>query len=389
VVVQAGTYSERVQVRRSGAAGSPITFRSQGPVIMGGFTINASYARIVGFDISTVSSAFPDGVGVFINGSNNEILNNSIHDTCNEGIWAYGGKARDSVMTSYNTIRGNRIIRAEMTGIMVEGRNSLVESNDISHTLQTVPGCSASNDADGIRYFGRGHTIRKNYVHDITLTESPSAHIDATQTWGPARNIIFEQNVFDIPNDIIPGATVGLGFTMESIDGQVDGLIIRNNVFINHYTGYGIDTQTGAGTLLNLTIVNNTFVRVDGYGSGGGGMGIWITGRVQNAIVKNNAFYDYGYDGDNYIRVTGGSGVVIGNNSITKTNGVAPTGSPYPHDLWMVDAQFVNPAARDFHLRRTSPLIDAGAALPDVTDDLDRVARPQRTRSDIGAYEYF
>ena len=201
--------------------------------------------------------------------------------------------------------------------------------------------------------------------------------------------MIFEQNVFDIPNDIIPGQTVGLGFTMESVDGQVDGLIIRNNVFINHYTGYGIDTQTSTSTpLSNLTIVNNTFVRVDGYGTGGGGMGIWITGKVQNAIIKNNAFYDYGYDGDNYIRVTGGSGLDIGNNSITKSNGAAPSGSPSSGDLWMVDAKFVSVAARDFHLQSTSPLIDKALTLSTVTDDLDGTPRPQGRPYDIGAFQY-
>ena len=388
VNVSAGTYNERIKVTRSGASGSPITFQGQGSVLTYGFEITTNYIRVIGFDIRTVSGGFPNGMGVYIYGSHNELLNNYIHNTCNEGVWAYGGSSRDSATTSYNTIKGNTIVRAQMTGIMVEGQNNLVESNDISHTLQTPPGCGTSGDADGIRYFGVGHTIRKNHVHDILLSESPSAHIDATQTWGPAQNMIFEQNVFDIANDIIPGQTVGLGFTMESIDGQVDGLIIRNNVFINHYTGYGIDTQTGAGTLKNLTIVNNTFVRVDGFGTGGGGMAIWITPQVQNAIIKNNSFYDYGYDGDNYVRVTGGSGLDIGNNSITKSNGVAPSGSPYSGDLWMVDAKFVSVSARDFHLQSTSPLVDKALTLSRVTNDLDGTPRPQGSRPDIGSCEY-
>jgi len=391
VYVRPGSYNERVRVTRSGAAGFPVTFQAYSGVTTLGFSINASHIRVLGFNITTRTGSFPEGIGIYILGSYNEIVNNWIHDTCRQGILADAGvsPSHDSAATSYNTIRGNTVVRAQRGGVWVEGQNNLVESNDISHTLQSPPGCGTFGDADGILYFGIGHTIRKNYVHDILLLESPTAHIDATQTWGAARNIIFEQNTFDIPDSLVgnPAVSAGTGFTMESLDGPVDNLIIRNNLVINRHTGYAVDTQSTGGNLRNLTIVNNTFARLDGFGVGGG-MGIWITSKVENARIENNAFYDYGYAGDNYIRVTGGSGVVIGNNSITKTNGVAPTGSPYPNDLWMVDARFVNPAARDFHLQRTSPLIDAGAAV-DVTNDHDGVARPQGPRLDIGAYEFF
>lgn len=389
VNVSAGTYNERIKVTRSGASGSPITFQGQGSVLTHGFEITANYIRVIGFDISTTTGGFPQGMGVYIFGAHNDILNNYIHNTCKEGIWAFGDSTRSSSTTSFNTIQGNTIFRAQMTGIMVEGQNNLVESNDISHTLQTPPGCGTSGDADGIRYFGVGHTIRKNHVHDILLSESPTAHVDATQTWGPAQNMVFEQNVFDIPNDIIPGQTVGLGFTMESIDGPVDGLIIRNNVFINHCTGYAVDTQTSTNTpLSNLTIVNNTIVRVDGLCGGGGGMGIWITSKVQNAIVKNNAFYDYGYGGDSYIRVTGGTGLDIGYNSVYLSNGSTPGGAPYPNDVWNIDPKFVNVAAGDVHLQSTSPLIDKALTLSTVTNDLDGFIRPYGPQPDIGACEY-
>src|SRR2546422_5077114 len=48
VIVSAGTYDERVQIRRSGSSGSPITYQAQGTVVMRGFTINASYVQING-----------------------------------------------------------------------------------------------------------------------------------------------------------------------------------------------------------------------------------------------------------------------------------------------------------------------------------------------------
>src|SRR5437870_4268128 len=67
VIVSAGTYDERVQIRRSGSSGSPIIYRAKGTVVMRGFTINADYVQISGFEITNSRSNFPDSTGVYIN----------------------------------------------------------------------------------------------------------------------------------------------------------------------------------------------------------------------------------------------------------------------------------------------------------------------------------
>src|SRR5205823_7591456 len=105
-------------------------------------------------------------------------------------------------------------------------------------------------------------------------------------------------------------------------------------------------------------------------------------------VVKNNAIYDHGTSSSPYIQVdSGASGVDIGFNSISKSNGQAPIGSPYPGDLWMVNPLFVNFASRDFHLQSTSPLINKGTTLSAVTNDYDGVSRPQGAGYDIGGFE--
>ena len=48
---------------------------------------------------------------------------------------------------------------------------------------------------------------------------------------------------------------------------------------------------------------------------------------------------------------------------------------------------FVNPGS-DFHLQSTSPAIDAGLTLSEVTEDYEHNSRPQGSGYDIGAYEY-
>src|SRR5207245_2070644 len=59
VIVSPGVYNERVQIRRSGSPGFPITYHAQGSVVMWGFTINASYIRI---NVSEISNSSTHGI---------------------------------------------------------------------------------------------------------------------------------------------------------------------------------------------------------------------------------------------------------------------------------------------------------------------------------------
>jgi hypothetical protein len=57
------------------------------------------------------------------------------------------------------------------------------------------------------------------------------------------------------------------------------------------------------------------------------------------------------------------------------------------HNL-TTDPAFVNAGAQDFRLQATSPAIDAGTRVNEVTVDYTGVPRPQGAGHDIGAYEY-
>jgi len=58
-----------------------------------------------------------------------------------------------------------------------------------------------------------------------------------------------------------------------------------------------------------------------------------------------------------------------------------------PSNLRVAVSAFVNAAAHDYHLAASSPAVDAGDRLTDVTVDRDGVERPQGGAYDIGAYE--
>jgi len=131
----------------------------------------------------------------------------------------------------------------------------------------------------------------------------------------------------------------------------------------------------------NVTIVNNTMVALNGAAE----YAIWLFTNLRGAIVKNNAIYDHGNSSAPYIQIdSGASGLDIGFNSISKSNGLAPKGLPFPGDLWMVNPLFVNLAGGDFHLQPLSLLIDRGITQSQVPNDYDGVTRPQGLVHDIG-----
>jgi len=385
VHVRSGTYNQRVIVNRSGTANEPITFEAQGTVVMQGFTIYADYIRIIGFEITNSNTSVVDGNGIGILGRFNEIRNNYIHDLlAAEGIWLYGGPNRDASFTSGNVVTGNRIVRARIAGILVEGVNNLIEANDISHTVQNPAGAPVrmGTDADGIRFFGSGHVIRRNYIHNITIEDpgNTDPHIDAFQTWGPCSDVVIERNL------ILQMGTRDQGIIIEGVVQPVANITIRNNIFATNGTGYAPAMLAGdGGAVSNLRIVNNTMAAMKGPAE----YAIWLFANVNGVIVKNNAIFDHGNSKVPYIRVDGGaSGLDIGFNSISKSDGLAPAGGAYPNDLWMVDAQFVNLAGQDFRLKPVSPLINAGSFLSMVSDDFDGLARPVGAMHDIGAFEF-
>ncbi len=384
VQVRPGKYDERVVIARSGLPGALITFKAQGSVVTQGFTIDADYIRIDGFEITNSKNNSKEGTGFSVQGQYNQIRNNYIHDLIyGEGIWLYGGPDRSGSITSHNIVSQNRIVRGRIAGIVVEGIDNIIEGNDISHTIQNPPGAQArvGADADGIRFFGSGHIIRRNHIHDIALEDpgNTNPHIDAFQTWGPCTNIIIEQN------QVSQIGRQDQGVIIEGMAQPVRDITIRNNLFMTNGTDYAPAVLAGdGGPVQNVTIVNNTIVALKGPSE----YAIWLFATLRGAVVKNNALYDHGNDSQPYIRVDrGASGLDIGFNSISKSDGRPPAGTAYPGDLWLVSPEFADIATHDFHLRSTSPLIDAGAVLSNVLNDFDGAPRPGGASHDIGAFE--
>jgi hypothetical protein len=176
------------------------------------------------------------------------------------------------------------------------------------------------------------------------------------------------------------------GTIIEGLVQPVGNIVIRNNVFMTTGNGYAPEVLAGGqGPVTNVSIVNNTIVALSGPTE----YAIWLLSNLTGTITKNNVIYDHGNGSTPYIRIdSGASGLDIGFNFVSKSDGQPPAGSPYPGDLWMMNPQFVNFAGHDFHLQSGSPLIDAGLFLSIVPSDFDGVLRPFGALHDIGAFEW-
>lgn len=386
-----GYYPEHVTMQKSGAEGSPIIFTAVGKVTMNGFTVRADYITIDGFEITDTEDYWETGWGIFYQGAYGVIQNNYIYYATRGGITVFASSGNET-NTHHVAVKNNRLYRNALVGIEIHGRDNLVEGNEIWGTIQHHPKSTEvnGNDADGISFFGSGHVIRKNYIHDILygIPENINPHIDCFQTWSDAHkeaasNVIIEQN-HCVNLQAQSAYEVGQGFMM----GNASDIIIRNNL-IEAFRGANIIKNSQ-----NILIINNTFI-----GNPDGALVSFYPNAVgfnhsSSGSVVNNIFYNFistmiNADYQSRIQLT-----VINNNAYRADGGKLVDLSSYPDNLWDLDPMFVDPYNGNYHLRPDSPLIDRGIDFStlqpgySMARDMDDNPRLQGTGCDIGAFEF-
>ncbi len=400
VIVLEGDYLSdgRVYINRSGSEGMMITFHAEGQVLMRGFTIKADWITVRGFEIPETTpdeTNWTDGHGIFIEGDYCFVEDNYIHFTTLPGIMLRG-KTSDPFMSMNCVVRNNRIYQCQGAGILINGRNHLVEGNEIWGIIQKHPRWTSypsSVDADGMHFHGSGHIIRGNKIYNITFEDprNDDPHIDAFQTWSSgefeaASDILFEKNLCDLTSHD-PGVGIAWGFMLKS----ATNLMLRNNVL--RFAG-ALNTGSGGGGNNGLKILNNVFANDPSIPTNLHPSAVNLH-DCPNSVVQNNIFYD---QPAHTISCVGDiTGQEVDYNLAYRSDGkpswkykidYADVNPPPPHHYWDVDPKFVDPANLDFRIRGGSPAKDMGMTLPEVTDDFDGVERPQGTASDIGAFEY-
>lgn len=379
VLVQAGTYPNRVATRRDGSDRAPITFRAQGKVVMNGFDLKNQYNIVDGFEI-TGNVTHPRGAAIAVSQSASycQVLNNDIHDldTSNEisGILLNG--------PAHCLVAGNGIKRPSFHCIIIGG-----DSNVISNNWLEAPA------GDGIRCFGFNQRICNNVITNCHATGN-GQHPDLIQSFAIhgsyASNIVFESNY------CVDSASQICQISDDGSTGLVTNWTFRNNVFVR------IGLQASI-MFPGAKWYNNTFYRCNQVSGAVLGFGYDPAGRRGQSWrgeVKNNAFVECGPTIDDSKRGWHGADArlkdFIAEYNYVGSSGGAPKarvdvrGNPMfseAHGVNGGDPGFVSPSTGDFHLKSTSVLIDKGTPIPGFNSDFSGTTRPQGNGWDIGAFE--
>ena len=218
-------------------------------------------------------------------------------------------------------------------------------------------------------------TIRNCYLHDCISHE---IYVSAG-----CKNIKINSNIIENPTKICmqnwhnPGPV---------------GFEIYNNLFIGGSSGLAV----GAGNATNVKIYNNTFYAQKGTA-------ISFFSSLRNVSCKNNIMYHtnpgpmlfsanssqaalsgMSIDYNLYYKVSGNFGTWGGTKYKTFANWVNNAGKDTNSSN--ADPLFVKTGS-DFHLRSSSPAVDAGISAGPATKDCEGKSRPQGSSYDIGPYE--
>jgi hypothetical protein len=145
-----GNVEGNVALEFAGAKNQRIEVSAQGTRV-GSLSVSGEFGTVQGFEVT-------GGSGIEVEASNVAILNNIVSDTTADGIRCVAGIPGCTDVL----IKANRVSRADGTGILIRGMRVTVEDNIVSDSLRKTAG-----DADGIRFFGIGHTIVHNTIFGI------------------------------------------------------------------------------------------------------------------------------------------------------------------------------------------------------------------------------
>jgi parallel beta-helix repeat protein len=287
---------------------------------------------------------------VEINGEDRQyiIIDGLILDGANVGydVFKIGGNGTVGV-AHHIRLKNSEVRNSPGPGIVVDGT--------FYSGFSSNPGCC--NEFIQLNVHDNGTTVNNqglyirsggNIVEKSRIYRNKCCGINAFVSGGsrPDDNVIRNNEVFDN------------GLTNSKGDGILVGgyrAVVENN-FVHGNNTVGI--YVFGGDQRDAKIRNNTVVNNLGYG-------IWVDPASMNTTIANNIIY-----GNSTAPVQDdGSGTVSTDNL---------TSNPL----------FVDPATKNFKLQPSSPAIDKGRTIPEITKDFFGNPRPQGRAYDIGAYEH-
>jgi hypothetical protein len=383
VTVAPGTYAESIRSVRNGTSAQRITLRARDgrgsvTVTVNGRVLNVSHAYF------TVDGLILDG--------------------------QYGASDLVRVETpgSGFTLRRSEVRRTSRDAIdMGAPQDVLIEDSLIHHALNAAAG---RTDAHGIVAGAvRRLTIRNTEVHTFS---GDAFQVDPGRSTAGWNDVLIEGCRFWLaplpkPENGFPAGTV----TGENaVDTKVAGtaprakLTIRNtdawgfqNGLISNMAAFNLKENVDA-LLDRVTVYQSEIAfRMRGPGPNGGALV-----RVQNAVVHSSATafrYEDNIDTPKLYNVTIGGGVsrpfvnAAASGTTLDVRNLLLLGSSLPaqaagsSNKAVPASSFVGASAHNYALAQGSAAVDAGVAVPGVTEDRQGTKRPQGATFDIGAYE--
>jgi parallel beta-helix repeat protein len=331
LVLRNGTYVEGVTNLPSGAStGNPTTLKAEstgGAILQPASSLGTGFHPVLA--IAGRSHIVIDGLVLDATGSNTGgNITSVLVDVsgASDDIRILNNEMRNLPSINYGTQDGAGI------RLSTGHTNAVLRNNHIHHLAQTFN----DNNIVGIEVTGDRALIEKNLIHDIQY--------HGILQFGGSTGNIFRSNV-------IHDTKFGGGIELQA---STDALVYNNII----YTCAGNGFLTGVGASVNTGVYNNTIV------------GCTLRGIRDDSTSANK------YQNNILYQNTAGNAIV------------APGGATITPNLITTDPQFVNQAGGDYHIKNTSPALDAGVVIPAVADDFEGNTRPQGTAYDLGADEF-
>ena len=412
ILVSAGTYNQKVLfsgAADSGSAGSLITLRANGAVIIDGTGLspsgreglitvsNASFIRIEGFEIRNfISPGSATPVGIYVSGTCNQvqIVNNRVHNirnnsTCQDpcGVGAHG-------IGIFGTTTGG------ITNILIEGNevyNNILQASEAFVLNGNVDGFQVLNnnvhDNNNIGFDFIGFENECGSCPDeqdrarnglVAGNRSVNNRSDLANPWygGDAsaggfyvdggRDIVFERNQSY-------GNNMGFEFASEHNGKNTENITMRSNYVANNTeVGVSIGGSVANADAVNISITNNTFYKNHGWGSE-----IVFQRNVVNSLIANNIFY-----ADNAPAFENqGSG----HSNNTWSNNLYFNGAAHLGNVSQANPRLADPDNNNLDLLSNSPARDIGTNLTTAVlgaTDIKGNARIFNGTVDLGAHEF-
>ena len=295
--VLAGTYIEKIQIRKSGESGRPIELRAEGAVVLSGKGVegesvvlieNQSHLRLVGFEIRD-NLKVSDGSGVRVQGwgSHIEIRNCRIHQIRGKdamGITVYGTSPETAI--SNLIIDGNEIYDcdpAKSEALTLNGNVSDFQvTNNVVRDVNNI-GIDFIGGEDWVNQ-DRSKVVRKGLCKGNKVFRCRSNY-----DGGYAAGIYVDGGkVIVIEVNLVSECDLGIEIGAENKGTVTSGIVVRNNLlFGNDKAGlvFGGYDRT-AGRVMNCAFTGNTCYHNGMHKKDQNGE-LWIQVASENRVTGN------------------------------------------------------------------------------------------------------